>query len=137
MAASSGVADDSGARWSFARPFRRGLSAPLSMRTHMVGLILVVVAPLLIFSAFLVRRSAEHEQEITANSVRERTQEASAAIDHELGALRARLFILATATDLQTGELSAFREQASETASQLGLAVILSDPSGQELVDTH
>ena len=107
------------------------------MRTHMVGLILVVVAPLLIFSAFLVRRSAEHEQEITANSVRERTQEASATIDRELGALRARLFILATATDLQTGDLSAFREQASETASQLGLAVILSDPTGQELVDTH
>ncbi len=137
MAASSGVADDSGTRWSSARRFHRGLSAPLSVRTYMVGLILVVVAPLLIFSAFLVRRSAEHEQEITANSVRERTQGASATIDRELGALRARLFILATSTYLQTGDLVAFREQASDTASQLGLAIILSDPTGQELVDTH
>jgi signal transduction histidine kinase len=137
MAASSSVAEDSGTRWSFARPFRHGLSAPLSVRTYMIGLILVVVAPLLIFSAFLVRRSAEHEQEITASSVRERTQQAAATIDSELGALRARLFILAASTNLQTGDLVAFREQASETARQLGLTVILSDPAGQELVDTR
>ena len=103
----------------------------------MIGLILVVVTPLLLFSAFLVLRSAEHEQEIMASTVRERTQVASSAIDNEIGAMRARLFILAASANLQIGHLDAFREQASDTALQMGLAVILSDPTGQELVDTH
>jgi signal transduction histidine kinase len=137
MGAQSGVVADSVPRQSLARWLRIGFSPPFSVRTHMIGLILVVVAPLLLFSAFLVLRSAEHEQEIMASIVRERTQAASADIDHELGALRGRLFILAASDNLQNGNLEAFRKQASEAGQQLGLRVVLSDLTGQELVDTH
>jgi len=137
MGASCGIVVDSAPRQSLARRLRSGFSPPFSVRTHMIGLILVAVLPLLLFSTFLARRSAEHEQESMANTVRERTQAASADIDHELGALRGRLFILAASANLQSGNLDAFREQASEAARQLGLMVVLTEPSGQELVDTH
>src|SRR5690242_20641313 len=67
----------------------------LSVRAHVIGLILVILTPLLAFSAFLVLRSAANEQDFMAATVRERTREAAAAIDHELGSLRTRLFMLA------------------------------------------
>jgi len=128
MTASSRVMASGGARQSMPRMYRGLISTPRSVRTLMVSLILVVVTPLLLFSAYLVLRSAEHEQEIMASTVRERAQTASAAIDRELGALRARLFILAASAHLQTGDLEAFRQQAREITDQLVLTVIVSDP---------
>jgi signal transduction histidine kinase len=91
----------------------------------------------LAFSAFLVLRSAEHEQEIMANTVRERTQAAAAAIDHELSLLRSRLFVIASSKHLQTGDLAAFHAQASDAAREHGLNIVLSDLSGQEVVNTR
>jgi signal transduction histidine kinase len=113
------------------------LSSRFSVRAHVIGLILVIIAPLLAFSAFLVLRFAAHEQDFMASSVRERTREAAAAIDHELGALRTRLFILAGSGYLQTGDLTAFHAQALEAVSPDGLNVELSDPDGRELVNTR
>jgi signal transduction histidine kinase len=113
------------------------MSLPLSVRTFMVGLILVIVLPLLAFSAFLVLRSAEHEQEIMANTVRERTQAAAAAVDQEIGLLRARLFAIAASRHLQAGNLASFHAQASEVARELGLTIVLSDPDGQEIINTR
>ena len=137
MGASVGVMQASGARRFLARWVPRVSRTPLSVRIHMVGLILVIVAPLLMFSAFLVLRSAEHEQEIMASTVRERTQIAAAALDRELSGLRARLFILAASNHLRAGDLDEFARQSEETSRQLGLPVILSDVNGQELVDTR
>ena len=88
MGGISGVGVDSIAHRPRARWLRGRMSSPLSVRTCMVGLILVVIVPLMAFSAFLVLRSAEHEQEIMANTVRERTQAVAATIDHELSLLR-------------------------------------------------
>jgi signal transduction histidine kinase len=122
---------------TMARWLRGVFSTPRSVRTQMVGLILVVVGPLLLFSTYLVLRSAEHEQEIMASAVRERTQVASAVIDRQLGVLRARLFILAASAHLQSGDLGQFRHQASDIADQLGVPVIVSDLNGQELLDTR
>ncbi len=93
--------------------------------------------PLLAFSAFLVLRSADHEQEFMAATVRERTRAAAAAIDHELGSLRTRLFMLAASHSLQTGDLAAFRSEAVAAVTPDGLSLTLVDPSGQELINTR
>ena len=113
------------------------LSSRFSVRTHIVGLILVVVTPLLAFSAFLVLRFAVQQQDFMASTVRERTREAAAAIDHELGTLRSRVFILAGSRYLQTGDLAAFHAEASEAAQADGLSVALSDTDGREWVNTR
>src|SRR5207302_1257895 len=84
-----------------------------------------------------VLRSAEHEQEIMAGVVRERTAAAAAAIDRELSLLRARLFVLAGSTHLQTGDLAAFQAQASTSDDEDRPKITLSDRSGQELVNTR
>ncbi len=109
----------------------------LSVRTHVVGLILVIVAPLLAFSAFLVLRSASNEQNFMAATVRERSREAAATLDHELGSLRTRLFMLAASHTLQTGDLPTFRAQAIAAVQPDGMSLVLVDPSGQEVINTH
>ena len=109
----------------------------LSVRTHVVGLILVIVAPLLAFSALLVLRSAANEQDFMAATVRERSREAAATLDHELGSLRTRLFMLAASHGLQTGDLSAFRAEAIAAVQPDGMSLVLADPSGQEVVNTR
>jgi signal transduction histidine kinase len=113
------------------------LTSRLSVRTHVVGLILVIVAPMLAFSAFLVLRSASHEEDFMAATVRERARAAAAAIDHELGSLRTRLFMLAASYSLQTDDLPAFRAQAVAAVKQDGLNLVLVDPYGQEIVNTR
>jgi signal transduction histidine kinase len=137
MSGTAGVRELAAPRRLPTRWIRRVLSSPYSVRAYVVGLILAVVAPLLMFSAFLVLRSAEHEQEIMASTVRERTGTAAATIDHELAALRSRLFILAASNNLLTGDLAAFHAEATAIGKQLGLTVVLSDAHGQQLVNTN
>ena len=137
MGGISGAGVDSIALRPRARWLRDRMSSPLSVRTCMVGLILVVIVPLMAFSAFLVLRSAEHEQEIMANTVRERTQAVAATIDHELSLLRSQLFVLAASKYLQTGDFAAFHAQASEAVRHHGLNVVLCDLDGQQIVNTR
>jgi signal transduction histidine kinase len=113
------------------------LTSRLSVRTHVVGLILVIVAPMLAFSGFLLLRSASHEEDFMAATVRERARAAAAAIDHELGSLRTRLFMLAASYSLQMDDLPAFRAQAVAAVKQDGLSLVLVDPFGQEIVNTR
>jgi signal transduction histidine kinase len=137
MGAITGVGDDSVTYRPHARWLRVRRLSPLSVRTCMGGLILVVIVPLLAFSAFLVLRSAEHEQEIMASTVRERTQAAAAAIDHDLSLLRSRLFVIAASKYLQAGDFAAFHAQASQAVREDGLNLFLYDLTGQEIVNTR
>jgi signal transduction histidine kinase len=122
------------------RPHPRWLNGWLlsswSIPSLMAGLILVVVVPLLAFSGFLVLRSAQHEQALMGEAVRERAQAAAATIDYDLSLLRAHLFILAGARSLQNGDLAAFHAYASNFARDDGLHVSLYDVTGRELVNT-
>jgi signal transduction histidine kinase len=126
------VARSTGRGW-----FPAYLTSRLSVRAHVVGLILVIVAPLLAFSSVLVLRSAINEQDVMANSVRERARAAAAAIDHHLGSLRSRALVLASSPHLQTSNLAAFYDEAGTMAAALNASVVLADPDGQELVNTR
>jgi signal transduction histidine kinase len=107
---------------------------PRSVHTYLISLILGVLVPLLCFSGFLVIRSAWHEQDDLAIAARDRTRIAAAAIENELSALRGRLFMLAGSLSLQTSDLNEFHTRASEAFG--GMTVVLSNASGQEIVDT-
>ncbi|HEX3996438.1 MAG TPA: ATP-binding protein, partial [Acetobacteraceae bacterium] len=93
-----------------------------------------VLLPLLGFSAFLVMRSAEREQDAIAAAARNRTRIAATVISDEIGALRGRLFLLAGGLSPETSDLSEFHARAK--AAFGGMTVILSSASGQEIVNT-
>ncbi len=116
---------------------RRRLRSPLSVRTHVLGLILVILLPLLAFSAFLVIRSAEHEQQLLAATVQDRTRAAARDIERDLGNLRSLLFVVANTGELQPGNFAALYARASTALGQRGLALVLSEPDGKEVLDTH
>lgn len=116
---------------------RRRLRPPFSVRTHVIGLILVVLLPLLAFGAFLVLRSAEHEQALLAASVQDRTRAAARDIEREIGNLRSQLFVVANAGEAQPGNFAALYARATAALGQRGLALVLSDPDGKEVLDTR
>jgi signal transduction histidine kinase len=110
------------------------MHASRSVHTYLVGLIIAVLLPLLGFSGFLVIRSAEHEQEAMAEAAHNRTRIAAAAIESEIGSLRARLFLQAGELSLQTSDLSEFHRRAKEAFGSM--PVILSNAAGEEIVNT-
>ena len=136
MGGAEGVEAGSAVRLPRPRWLGGWLLASWSIPSLMAGLILAVVVPLLAFSSFLVLRSAQHEQALMAEVVRERAQAAAATIDYELSLLRARLFILAGARSLQTDDLAAFHVDATNFARDDGLYVSLYDETGRQLVNT-
>ena len=111
------------------------MSAPRSVRTYLVGLIFGVLLPLLGFSGFLVTRSAEREQDAIAAAARNRTRIAATVIEDEISSLRGRLFLLAGGIGLQGADLREFHARAR--AAFGGMTVILSNPDGQEIVNTN
>jgi signal transduction histidine kinase len=115
----------------------RRLRPPFSVRTHVLGLILVTLLPLLAFSAFLVIRSAEHEQAILAAAVQDRTRAAARDVEREIGNLRSQLFVIANAGELQLGNFAELYARATAALGQRGLALVLSEPDGKEVLDTR
>jgi signal transduction histidine kinase len=117
-------------RWHGSRP-------PRSVGTYVLGLILVTLVPLLAFSAFLVIRSAEHEQQILADAVQHRTRAAARDIEGEIGNLRSKLFVIANAAEPQPAYFAAFRARAIAALAPHALSLVLSAPDGTEVLDTH
>jgi signal transduction histidine kinase len=102
-----------------------------------IGLILVALLPLLAFSTFLVLRSAEHEQALLAATVQDRTRAAARDIEREIGNLRSQLFVVANAGEAQPGNFAALYARATAALAHRGLALVLSDPDGKEVLDTN
>ncbi len=106
-----------------------------SVRTYLVGLIVGVLLPPLLFGGFLVTRFAENEQAAMATSARDRTRIAAASIEDELNSLRGGLFLLAGGMSLQTSDLNDFHSHASQAFGDM--TVVLSNVAGQEIVNTR
>jgi signal transduction histidine kinase len=115
----------------------RRVRQALSVRTYVLGLILVILLPLLAFSAFLVIRSAEHEQQLLAATVQDRTRAAARDVEREIGNLRSQLFVVANAGALEPDNFAALYARATAALGQRGLALVLSAPNGKEVLDTR
>lgn len=115
----------------------RGARQPLSVRTHILGLILVTLLPMLVFSAFLVIRSAEHEQVLLTASAQDRTRAVAREIEQEVAGLRSQLFILANTVEMEPGDFAQLYARAVNALAPRGLAMVLSTPDGRQLFDTR
>jgi signal transduction histidine kinase len=109
---------------------------PLSVRAHVFGLILVILVPSLAFSAYLVIRAAQHEQELLAGTVQGRARAAARDIERLLATLRSQLFIVANAGASAGDDPASFLAHAAESLRAHGGGAILSLPDGSELLNT-
>lgn len=116
-------------------PSRR-LRPPFSVSTYVLSLILVTLLPLLAFSAYLVLRSAEHEQAILAATVQDRTRAAARDLEQEISSLRARLFVIASG-EPAISTLPQLRARAAAVLGPGSADFVLSDPDGTEVLNTQ
>ncbi len=109
----------------------------LSLRSHLILLILISMVPLLIFATVMVVRLSQAERDTFRQGARERTLALITAVDTELKGSIDTLQGLAASDHLDTGDLFSFREDAERILkSQPDWRNIhLALPSGQQLMD--
>lgn len=109
---------------------------PFTVGTYVLGLIVAALIPLLGFSAYLVIRSAQHEQELLGATVRARTRGFARDFERELGTLRSNLFMLANVGAFEGEGFAAFYARAHDELRQRGMTIVLNDLDGNEVVNT-
>jgi signal transduction histidine kinase len=106
-----------------------------SVRAHLTVFALVLALPIVGFAGFLFWRVAVYERDRLEADAAERARSVALSIDRELTGLFASLDVLSLSAHLQTGSLESFYKQATELAVRQGIVPVLSDPSGQQLVN--
>src|SRR5690242_12479525 len=114
------------------------LAPPMTLRSHLIALVLVPVLPLLVFSAIVLALAAGSEREATERGLGATTYAVGTAIDHTLDNAIGALEVLASSELLDAGDLSGFHRVAARALEgQRGwLSVAVIDPSGRQLLNT-
>ncbi len=110
---------------------------PHSLRTHLVGLVLAVLLPLVGFSAIVVVLFGQHERAAIERGLLDTARALSVAVDKELEASIARLEVLAGSRQLDSGDLAAVHETAGRVRAQNPdwYTIALFDATGAQLLD--
>src|SRR5690242_12945530 len=90
-------------RWS-----SRHLTMRMTLRSHLIMLVLVAVLPLLLFSAIVVGLAADSERDATERGLRATAHAVGTAVDHALDNAVGALRVLATSDLLDAGNLQTF-----------------------------
>jgi len=107
-----------------------------SIRAYAFAIAIAVWAAVLIPVGLLTISSAQTQRVRFEQSARDKTREATAAIEQEIIAVENALTILATSSFLQSGDIEAFYNQAKEVSRRIGLEVALHDLQLNQLANT-
>jgi len=110
----------------------------LTLRSHLIMLVLVAVLPLLLFSAIVVGLAADSERDATERGLRSTGRAVGSAVDHTLDNAIGALEVLATSGLLDSGDLAEFHGVAARAleAQHGWLSVAMVDPNGRQLLNT-
>jgi signal transduction histidine kinase/ActR/RegA family two-component response regulator len=109
----------------------------MRLRSHLAVVVVLAVAPLLIFSIVILRQVSLDQRALLDQGMRDTARALSLAIDGEVKASRVTLETLAASAYLDTGDLKAFHQLCAQTiGGRQNAYVILFDPSGQQLVNS-
>src|SRR5947208_180769 len=84
----------------------------MTLRSHLITLVLVAVLPLLVFSAIVLALAADSERDATERGLRATGRAVGTAVDHTLDKAIGALELLASSQLLDAGDLPAFRAAA-------------------------
>jgi PAS domain S-box-containing protein len=108
-----------------------------SIRFWLACLVLACVVPVWIGAGFLVYYNYQNKRALTERRMLETARALTLVVDRDLANMQASLGDLATSTPLVSGDLAASCQRARMLLqSQPGADIILSDSSGQELLNT-
>lgn len=114
----------------------RVAARPQRIRTYLVLFALAMSLPLLSVSILGLNRMAAIEEDQTNNRVRAFAKNLAVDVDKELDRAIVTLQTLATSSELSTGNLRAFHDQALLALKPKKAAIVLIDKSYRQLVDT-
>ena len=106
------------------------------IRTFLILFALALAIPLLILAAFAFDSMATLQQAETERRVMQVAQDLASDIDRDLDRATATLETLATSAALKRGDLQSFHAQAVLALKRTKAAIVLIDPTYQQLVDT-
>ena len=108
-----------------------------SIRFRLASLVIACVLPVWIVAGFLVYYDYQSRRALTEQRMLETARALTMVVDRELANMQASLSALATSPSLVSGDLPAFYRQARLVREAYpGADIILSDATGQELVNT-
>jgi signal transduction histidine kinase/ActR/RegA family two-component response regulator len=110
----------------------------MSLRSHLVALVVVALLPLLVFAVIVLGLAADNERDATERGLRSTTRAVAVAVDHALDNTIGALELLATSERLDARDRSGFHGIAARALeSQRGwLGVALVDPVGGQVLNT-
>src|SRR5437867_7457158 len=110
----------------------------MTLRSHLITLVLVAVLPLLVFSAIVLVLAADSERDATERGLRATGRAVGTAVDHTLDKAIGALEMLASSELLDAGDLPAFRAAALRALEgQPGwLSVSVVDAEGGQRLNT-
>ena len=107
------------------------------VRVILTGIVFALVFPGLVFCGVLLGRFASAERSRSEAEAQATAVRTADALDRELGSLIGTLRALATSPALADDDLVAFARQVRAIAAVNGQNIVLSDPIGQQLVNTR
>jgi hypothetical protein len=109
----------------------------LRIQGQLIRLVLASLLPAALAAGLLIVYSYQRQRTTIEHSTLDTARALTQAVDQELASGRTALQALATSPYLASGDLAAFHRQAREALIELpGANVVVSDASGQQLVNT-
>jgi signal transduction histidine kinase len=109
----------------------------MKLRTHLVRLVLLSVAPLVVFSGFVVLRNLEEQRRLRLVGSHQTARALSLAVDRQVQVAFAVLDTLAASPDLEKGDLARFHEACARlTERRDGGWIVLFDETGQQVLNS-
>ena len=95
-----------------------------------------IIVPMLIFIAHLVHRQGELQHSRIEQDLVKESRMVTATIERDLRGVMAMLETLALMPALHQEDFAAFHQQASQITKRYGIVIALTDPSGQQRLNT-
>jgi signal transduction histidine kinase/CheY-like chemotaxis protein len=109
----------------------------LSIRSHLILLVLATLLPVLIFAGIMFWQHVELQRAAVDRGMRDTARALSLAVDREIGQVLAILETLAASPYLDSKNLKAFYDLSSRAATaRTGSWIVIFDRSGQQITNT-
>ncbi len=119
------------------QPVRMRGAQPLTIRSHLVTLVVVALVPILAFAVIVVLRLNHHEQDALKRATAESAHVLLTAVDRELARSLTSLDVLASSRQLDHGNLHAFYDDAITLLKSHPdwTTISLASPQGEHLLN--
>jgi signal transduction histidine kinase len=105
------------------------------VRRHLALFAAALTLPILVFVATLSSRFAQVERSRLEDSALDTARAVALAVDRELTGIAATLNVLTLSQRLRAGDLDGFRRQTIELRERLGVAAVLRDAEGRQILN--